>query len=52
MLVMKVNKKLWIYGITKKLLIKETIKKLLINLAELMNIPNDAERPYVKILSR
>ena len=54
-LLMKVNKKNYelCYGITKKLLIKENNQKtFLINLAELMNIPNDAERPYVKILSR
>ena len=54
-LVSVVNKKNYelCYGITKKLLIKENNQKtFLINLAELMNIPNDAERPYVKILSR
>ena len=54
-LLMKVNKKKYelCYGQTKELLIKESGQKtFLINLTELMNISIDAERPYIKMLSK
>ena len=54
-LLMKVNKKKYelCYGQTKDLIIKKNKQKtFLINLTELMNISTDAERPYVKILSK
>ena len=54
-LLMKVNKKKYelCYGQTKDLIIKKNGQKtFLINLTELMNISTDAERPYVKILSK
>ena len=54
-LLMKVNKKKYelCYGQTKDLIIKKNRQKtFLINLTELMNISTDAERPYVKILSK
>ena len=54
-ILMKVNKKKYelCYGQTKKLFIKKNGQKtFLINLTELMNISVDAERPYVKILSK
>ena len=54
-LLMKVNEKKYelCYGQTKKLFIKKNGQKtFLINLTELMNISVDAERPYVKILSK
>ena len=54
-LLMKVNKKKYelCYGQTKDLIIKKNGQKtFLINLTELMNISNDAKRPYVKILSK
>ncbi len=54
-LLMKVNKKKYelCYGQKKELFIKKNGQKtFLINLTELMNISIDAERPYVKILSK
>ena len=54
-LFMKVNKKNYelCYGKTKKLLIKGNNQKtFIVNLTESMNISNDAERPFVKILSK
>ena len=54
-LLMRVNKKKYelCYGKNKKLIIKENNQKtFLINLTELMNIPNDAEKPYVKMLAK
>ena len=54
-ILMKVNKKKYelCYGKTKKLLIKGNNQKtFIVNLTESMNISNDAERPYVKILSK
>ena len=54
-LMLRVNKKKYelCYGKTKKLLIDKNGKKVfLINLTELMNIPIDAEKPFVKILTK
>ena len=54
-LLMKVNNREYelCYGKTKELFIKKNGQKtFLINLTELMNISTDAERPYVKILSK
>ena len=51
---MKVNKTTYelCYGKTKRLFIKKNSQKtFLINLTELMNVSNDAERPSVKIIS-
>ena len=52
---MRVNKKGYelCYGKTQKLLIEKNGKKIfLVNLTELMNISIDAERPYIKMLSK
>ena len=52
---MRVDKKGYelCYGKTKKLLIEKNGKKIfLVNLTELMNISIDAERPYIKMLSK
>ena len=54
-LLMKVNEKKYelCYGQTKDLLIKKNGKKtFLINLTELMKISIEAEKPYVKILTK
>ena len=54
-LLMKVNEKKYelCYGQTKDLLIKKSGQKtFLINLTELMKISIEAERPYVKILTK
>ena len=54
-LLMKVNEKKYelCYGQTKDLLIKRNGKKtFLINLTELMKISIEAEKPYVKILTK
>lgn len=54
-LLMKVNEKKYelCYGQTKDLLIKKSGQKtFLINLTELMKISIEAEKPYVKILTK
>ena len=53
-LYMKVNTKAYelCYGKTKRISIKPNAKKtFLVNLTELVNVPNDSERPFVKIMS-
>ena len=51
---MKVNTKAYelCYGKTKRISIKPNTKKtFLVNLTELVKVPNESEKPYVKIMS-